>query len=658
MDLDGGRLDVAQRAAVESQASALLVVAGPGSGKTRVLTHRIARRAGDESMQARHAVAVTFTRRAAQQLRFRLRDLGVDEMGPIGTFHSIALTQIRQHDIDRGRSERKILPSRAALSGELSEHLRHRFGARPPVTVAVALREIDWAKANDLSAAEYRDGPGSRRIGTSAAEAAADLYSHFERTKSRRRLLDFDDVLTECTRLMRTDEHFADARRWLGRHFFVDEFQDLNRLQWNLLWEWLGGSAAVSSGASDICAVGDADQAVYGWNGANSSYINEFDAHFAHVEVVRLELNYRSHPTLVAAARAIMSADGDDAAHSRAGGHIQAPARPHEVGPAPTVSAYDDEHAEAVGIARWIADRHIGNARWSSFGVLARTNAQLHDIAAALGARGIPHRIGGQRSDFLQLTDVRELLDQLRSAGPDFPGLVADLRRDTGHFANKPADMDHSDAGREHSGQVESDQVESGHCRAPLSAAQLRLLELAETYVAEQTSASSRGHGRWALDGQGFATWIGLLTGRDRELTADVIDINPALEASARREGAVTVATFHAAKGLEWPHVVVAGTEDGLVPLRSDDPEERRAFYVAASRASRTLHFTWARHRSRGRADRRGRTPSPWLELIEHSIEVPPPLAPDDAASRLAGARAALDGAASPDLSPTRSQRR
>ena len=608
-------LDAAQRAAVRSGAAALLVVAGPGSGKTRVLTQRIAWRAATESMQPQRAMAVTFTRRAATELRSRLRQLDVDDMGPVGTFHSIALAQVRQYDTDHGRAERKILPSRAALSGELSEHLQRSFGARPPVTVATALREIDWAKASDLSVAEYRDGPARRRLGPSAGEVVAELFRHFERTKSRRRLLDFDDLLAECTRLMRSDEHFAAARRWLHRHFFVDEFQDLNRLQWNLLQEWIGGAEAVHSGAADICAVGDADQAIYGWNGADSRYITEFERYFDGAQIVRLELNYRSHPSLVTAAQAVVNTDSEPVA-TDAGRTAQSPARPHETGPAPTVTAFDDAAAEAAGIARWIADRHVGGVRWDSFGVLARTNAQLSDIAAVLDARGIPCRLSGQRSPFLQLPATRQVLERLRTTGDQFSTAVSDMR-------------------------AEVQDAEPGD-GSELALAQV--LDLADAYLTEMSRTSGRTFSRSGPTGAGFATWVSLLSASDRELTADLFDS----DRFDLRDGAVTLATFHAAKGLQWHHVVIAGVEDGLVPLRSDDPEERRLFYVAVSRAARTLHVTWARHRS-GRGSAAGpRSPSPWLAQIAAATAEPPPLSPDDAASRLAAARAALDATRQP----------
>ncbi len=616
---DDDGLDAAQRAAVRSGAAALLVVAGPGSGKTRVLTHRIAWRAATESMQARRAVAVTFTRRAARELRSRLRQLDVDDMGPVGTFHSIALAQIRQHDIDHGRSERKILPNRASLSGDLSEHLQRAFGPRPPITVARALREIDWAKAADLSVAQYRDGPAMRRLGPAAGEAAAELFGHFERTKSRSRLLDFDDLLAECIRLMRTDEHFAAAQRWLHRHYFVDEFQDLNRLQWNLLWEWIGGAEAVYNESADVFAVGDINQAIYGWNGADSRYIAEFDRFFDGAQVVRLERNYRSHPSLVAASQAVMASAPDAAPPHTAGlgGHAQTPARPHETGPVPTVTVFDDAEAEAAGIAQWISDHHLGGVRWDSFGVLARTNAQLGDIAEALGNRGIPCRVSGQRSPFLQLPAVQQVLEQLRPIGTSFPAAIEDLRAEA------------LDAGA-------AREVE------PVLA---RVLELADAYVTEMNRVSGRSVGARGPTGTGFAAWLGLLAGSDRELTTDVVDGDGFGAAFHPREGAVSLATFHAAKGLQWRHVVVAGVHDGLVPLRADDPEERRLFYVAVSRAVHTLHLTWARRRSGRGANDRLAGPSPWLELIEHATAEPPPLSSGDAAARLAGARAALDAA-------------
>ncbi|WP_420621305.1 ATP-dependent helicase [Candidatus Poriferisodalis sp.] len=607
-------LDAAQRAAVRSPAAALLIVAGPGSGKTRVLTQRIAWRAATESVQARRAMAVTFTRRAARELRSRLRRLAVDDMGPVGTFHSIALAQLRQYDTDRGRSERKILPNRASLSGELSEHLQRAFGPRPPITINTALREIDWAKASDLSVADYREGPALARLGREGGEAAAELFKHFERTKSRRRLLDFDDLLAECTRLMRSDEHFAAAQRWLHRHFFVDEFQDLNRLQWNLLWEWIGGAEAVHHQTADICAVGDIDQAIYGWNGADSRYIVEFDRHFEGAQVVRLELNYRSHPSLVAAAQAVMATESDSGVTS-VGGHAQTPARPHETGPVPTVTAFEDPAAEASGIARWIADRHVGRVRWDSFGVLARTNSQLGDIAAALEARGIPARLSGQRSPFLQLPAVQQLLKHLSTADAHFSTVVEDLRADA---------LD----------------AEPGTAPEPVL---MRVLELADAYLTEMSRTSGRQSGRSGPTGEGFATWVGLLSGSDRELTADLFDSDRSGTPFHPRDGAVALATFHAAKGLQWRNVVIAGVEDGLVPLRHNDPEERRLFYVAVSRATHTLHLTWARHRT-GRGATGGlRSPSPWLELISAATAEPPALSPDDAASRVAAARAALD---------------
>ncbi len=615
------RLDTAQLTAVRSGADALLVIAGPGSGKTRVLTHRIAWRIETGSMQAQRAMAVTFTRRAARELWSRLRRLGIDDVGPVGTFHSIAFAQVRQYDIDHDRTQRQLLTSRYALSEDLSEHLRRSFGPKAPITVAKALREIDWAKASDLSVAEYRNGPALARLGPAAGEAAASLFGYFERIKSRRKLLDFDDLLAECTRLMRCDEHFATAQRWLHRHFFVDEFQDLNQLQWSLLQEWLGGREAVRNGASDICAVGDIDQSIYGWNGADSRYITEFDRYFDDAQVVRLELNYRSHPSLVAAAQAVLDRgnnDKVDTATQKVGQATQMPARPHETGPAPTVTAFDDVGAEAIGIARWIAHRHIGRVRWGSFAVLARTNAQLRDIAAALEVHRIPARIAEQRSRYMQLPTVVKLLERLRASNAHFSTLVEDLR-------------------------AEANDAQSG---GPVIE---RMLELAQAYLTEMTQGSGRQSHRSGLTTEGFISWLGLLSANQRELTADLLDGDrsgidaESLDGAAAFDDTVTLATFHAAKGLQWPHVVVAGVEDGLVPMRRNDPEERRLFYVAVSRAIRTLHLTWCRKREVRGIGGDSRSPSPWLASIMATVSEATPLTPDDAAVRVAAARDALN---------------
>ena len=693
-------LDASQRAAVRSPATALLVVAGPGSGKTRVLTHRIAWRAATESMQARRAVAVTFTRRAAHELRTRLRELDIDDMGPVGTFHSIALAQVRQYDFDHDRAERKILPSRFALGSQLSEHLQRSFGPKPPITVATALREIDWAKASDLSVVEYREGPARHRLGPTAGEAASELFDYFERFKSENRLLDFDDLLAECTRLMRADEHFASARRWLHRHFFVDEFQDLNRLQWDLLQEWIGGPEAVHNEVADICAVGDIDQAIYGWNGADTRYIAEFDRYFDGAQVIQLELNYRSHPSLVAAAQAVLadddrphpanppvtrtdaqgsedtadttgssfsgrrnrrasvtSDDGPSAADRSVQASVssfrQQPARLHETGPAPSVTEFDDAEAEAAGIARWITDHRVGGVRWDSFGVLARTNNQLNDIGAALGARGVPHRLSGQRSPFLQMPAVRRLLEHMGGSGPRFVSLVEDMRaearagmahnlRETA--AERPCGTSPRPSARERSGS-DSHTASDALSNEPSVAVLLPVLDLAEAYLAEVSSAAGRTSLRVGATGEGFANWVTLLARRDRELTDDLFRFDRLGASLDPRDGAVTLATFHAAKGLQWPYVVVAGVEDGLVPLRRNDLEERRLFYVAVSRASRALHLTWARRRAGRGAEGETRGPSPWLERIVAVTTEPPPLSPNDAVSQVAAARAALEAA-------------
>jgi len=216
--------------------------------------------------------------------------------------------------------------------------------------------------------------------------------------------------------------------------------------------------------------------------------------------------------------------------------------------------------------------------------------------------------------EFLQLPATQQLLERLRVTGDQFSTAVADMRADA---------------------------LDAEPDNRPEPALE-RVLGLADAYLTEISRMSGRRSPRSGPTGEGFATWVSLLSASDRELTADLFDSDRSGARFDLRDGAVTLATFHAAKGLQWHHVVIAGVEDGLVPLRRNDPEERRLFYVAVSRAARTLHFTWARHRS-GHAADQPRSPSPWLAQIAAATAEPPPLSPDDAASRLAAARAVLD---------------
>jgi len=361
--LDG--LDAEQRAAVVSDAQPLCILAGAGSGKTRVLTRRIAHRVGTGSADPAHVLALTFTRKAAGELRHRLRQLGVREGVAAGTFHAIAYAQLRQRWADRGQAAPTLLERKARLLAPLLP--RARAGGRGSATVQAAdlAGEIEWAKARLVEPARYQaEALAAGRTPPVPAAAMAAIYQRYEDDKRARRLVDFEDLLSLCATAMEEDAEFAAAQRWRFRHLFVDEFQDVNPAQFRLLAGWLGRG-------NDLCVVGDPNQAIYAWNGADPGLLTGFPSLFPEGESVHLGTNYRSTPQVVATAAAVLAAG---TASGRAEQEVQAP-RPD--GPAPVVRRFDTDVAEAQGVARTLRRAHRPGVSWSQTAVLARTNAQL-----------------------------------------------------------------------------------------------------------------------------------------------------------------------------------------------------------------------------------------------------------------------------------------
>ncbi|HEX2038124.1 MAG TPA: ATP-dependent helicase [Acidimicrobiales bacterium] len=509
-------LDPAQRAAVTSEAAPLCILAAAGSGKTRVLTARIAHRVATGAADPRHVLALTFTRRAAGELRARLGRLGVDAEVTASTFHAVAWAQLRQRAADRGERPPRLV-----------ENPRRRLARLVGPAAGDVAAEITWAKSRLLGPAEYE--AAGRRPALPAAEVAA-AFARYQEELRRGGLLDFDDLLLACAQALEDDPPFAAAQRWRFRHLFVDEYQDLNPAQFRLLRAWLGDNL-------DLTVVGDPNQAVYGWNGADPELLHRFAEHFPTAEVVRLDTSYRCPPEVLAVATAVLPP-------GRVGG--ASPPRPPRHGgrPAPgvpTVRGFHTEDDEARGVARAVRLAHAPGARWSDVAVLARTNAQLSVIEEALRRASIPHASS--------VPDLREPLAWLARTPPAVP------------LSSALADVE---------------------CEP--------LRTLGREYAALDRSPTV----------EGFLGWV-----RTVIRSGDLAGVGDA----------VALATFHRAKGLEWPVVLVVGLERGLVPVdRGDEAEERRLLYVALTRATRELHCSWA-------AQRRGmpRSPSPWLAAVEQA---------------------------------------
>jgi DNA helicase II / ATP-dependent DNA helicase PcrA len=542
-------LDEVQRLAVTSTAQPLVVLAPAGSGKTRVLTRRIAHRVAVGETDPRHVLALTFTRKAAGELTERLGRLGLRADATAGTFHGVAWGCLRARWADQGRTAPTLLDRKARVLRDLVPR-----GAGKDLRSATAdlASEIEWAKARMITPDTYPDQvAAARRRSPLRPEAVAEAYRAYEEHKRRTGLVDFDDLLGLCARALEDDRAFAAAQRWRFRHLYVDELQDVNPLQFRLLEAWRGNSY-------DVTAVGDPQQAIYGWNGADAGFLLDIQRHWPPAEVVELVRSYRSTPEILEAAATVLRG-------------AKQPAREMEAvrasGTWPRVTAHPTDRDEAVAVARAVRRAHAPGRPWADQAVLVRTHAQTQLLAEALREAGIPHRVRGG-SAYLERPGIRRALRRLRDAAVPLGTALADLE-----------------------------------------------LSLDEDVPPEEADAVGllvrMGRDYLRLDPLGgagtFAAW----------LAATVRS-----EADAGPPGdAVDVATFHAAKGLEWRVVHLAGAEEGFVPVAhartaAARAEEARLLYVAMTRAQRELRISWARQRTFA-ARVVERRPSPWLAILD-----------------------------------------
>ncbi|MDQ6614032.1 MAG: ATP-dependent DNA helicase UvrD2 [Actinomycetota bacterium] len=568
-------LTPAQRRAVETDASPLCILAGAGSGKTRVLTRRIAYRLATATADPGHVLALTFTRRAAGELGDRLRSLGVRQRLTAGTFHAVAYAQLRRYWADRGEPPPQLLDRKTRLLVRL-------VAGRPDVARAPLpelAAEIEWASARLISPERYpAEADAARRRPPVPAEAMASLLARYQSEKVRRRLADFDDLLARCAHALQHDPAFAAVQRWRWRHVFVDEFQDVNPLQYRLLSAWLGGQ-------HDVCVVGDPNQAVYGWNGADPTLLTRLSQLWPTTEVIHLDHNHRCTPQVVAAAAYVLGSSGARLRSSRADG------------PPAAVRAYPDDAAEAHGVVAELRQRHAAGVPWTQMAILVRTNAQVRGFEVACRAAQLPYRLAG----------ARPLLDD-----PEIQALLADVgRRRTQPFELVAADLAQLARAPEEGAQGDvaiGDADVGGGTGAGGSGTAGGTgggagPEAAARTLSGLASDFRRMENRPTVDD--FLNWLGPATSRDR------VDEGPP---------GVTISTFHRAKGLEWQAVWVTGLEEGLVPIvhaqtGEADNEERRLLYVALTRAGEELHMSWARERTFG--DRPiPRHPSAWLAGI------------------------------------------
>jgi DNA helicase-2/ATP-dependent DNA helicase PcrA len=359
-------LDAQQRAAVTSAAAPLAIIASAGSGKTMVLTRRIAYRIAAGTADAKHVLALTFTRDAAAELKRRLRRLDIRDRIEAGTFHSVALRLLRDRALTRNETMPSLAPDRLRLLRECMTQLR-----LPGEAYQIAA-DIDWARARLVTPDRFDAAcRAERRRSAVPAGRYAELLATYAQLKRRKGVVDFDDLLERIVHASATDGQFADLARWRFRHIFVDEAQDLNPLQHAVLEAWRGGRP-------DLCLVGDPRQAIYGWNGADPSTLAEVEQRYPGVTVIALTSNYRCSPQIVRAAAAAIAASGDsDDTTSR-----------RSDGPAITVRSFPTDAHEAAAVAAHVRTQ-LNHRPGNDVAVLARTNEQLIDIQRQLGRHGV-----------------------------------------------------------------------------------------------------------------------------------------------------------------------------------------------------------------------------------------------------------------------------
>jgi DNA helicase II / ATP-dependent DNA helicase PcrA len=582
-------LDAEQQEVALAPPGPICVLAGAGTGKTRAVAHRIGYLAATAQADPSRILAVTFTTRAAGELRGRLRQLGQRvpdaSLGKVQarTFHSAALRQLTHFwPSTVGGPPPQVLESKIGLVAEAARRLRISAGL-PELRDAAG--EIEWAKVTQVRPADY--AAAAAKAGRNPpldAQTVGRIYAGYEELRTERHLVDFESVLELTAAILAEHRVAAQAVRARYACFVVDEYQDVNPLQKLLLEVWLGGR-------DNICVVGDPRQTIYSFTGATPAYLTGFAAEFPTATVIRLVRNYRSTPQVVTLANAIAAgataadqrvtaAGANGRARAAAGAVAHGGESPADLvaqrppGPPPQLTEYPDEPAEAAAVARQIRALISAGVPAGEIAVLVRANAQTQSLEHALGQASVPFQLRGAER-FFERAEVRQAVSLLRAASksaasPEDP--ASEVRPILASIGLTPEPPGGRGTARDRWESLEA------------------LAQLAADFFAANPAA-------------GLA-----------ELAAELAVRGTLGHAPAM--GGVTLGSLHSAKGLEWRAVFLAGLTDGSVPIvyaQTDEAieEERRLLYVGITRARERLYLSWALARVPG--GRRARAPSRFL---------------------------------------------
>ncbi|MEU2266382.1 ATP-dependent DNA helicase UvrD2 [Streptomyces olindensis] len=560
-------LDPEQREVATALHGPVCVLAGAGTGKTRAITHRIAYGVRAGILHPSSVLAVTFTNRAAGEMRGRLRQLGAAGV-QARTFHSAALRQLQYFWPKAiGGSMPRLVDRKIQLVADAAAACRIRLdrGELRDVTA-----EIEWSKVTQTVPADY--APAAAKAGRETPRDSAEiaqLYAAYEDIKRERSVIDFEDVLLLTVAVLQDRHDIAEQVRAQYQHFVVDEYQDVSPLQQRLLELWLGER-------DNLCVVGDASQTIYSFTGATPDHLLDFRIRHPGATVVKLVRDYRSTPQVVHLANGLLAQ-----ARGRAADHRLELVSQRAPGPEPVYTEYTDEPAEAEGAARRIRELIDSGVPAAEIAVLFRTNAQSETYEQALADAAVPYQLRGAER-FFDRPEVRKAGVALRGAA---------------RFGGNDSLLD--------------DAVDLP--------SQVRAVLSGEGWTPQPPAGSGAVRERW----ESLAALVNLAQDfAAAKPGATLADLVAELDERANAQHAptvqgVTLASLHSAKGLEWDVVFLVGVAEGMMPItyaKTDEQieEERRLLYVGVTRARERLHVSWALSRSPG--GRPNRRPSRFLD--------------------------------------------
>jgi DNA helicase-2/ATP-dependent DNA helicase PcrA len=557
-------LNPAQREAVSVTAGPLCILAGAGTGKTRVISRRVAYAIATGAVHPGHVLVVTFTDKAANEMRERLAALGFPGV-QAQTFHAAAFRQLRYFWSRLSDSRLpEVLDSKAPLLGPIQRSLP---GGYKFTAVKDLADELEWAKARRLDPSSYQATVEAMgRTPPIPGDLFAGVFRRYERAKERAGRIDFEDMLVRMLEGFERRQDVAEEFRGQYRWFSVDEYQDTNPLQQALLEAWLGERR-------DLAVVGDEDQTIYTFTGATSEYLTGFVRRFPEARLVRLEENYRSSPEVLALANRLLAATPG---RGPGGGKRLVATRPP--GPEPTVVAFENAEREVRAVVAEVGRLARAGVDLDEVAVLHRTNAQIPPFEEALAAAGIRYQVRGEL--FFRRTEVLRAIGVLRSrtaraAGGGLVDALEAIWFERFGF-RRDEEPDGEEARQRHASLV-------------------TLLGIAERLDGSQADAVTG----MAL----FLEEVGRRAAQEAEGTG----------------GGVNLLTYHRAKGLEFDAVLLPAIEEGVLPIRqastpAEVAEERRLLYVGLTRARVHLWLSWAARRAGPSGREQPRKPSRFLD--------------------------------------------